>query len=57
MSFTDVEEDQWGTLVEWQYMTADNDSTIGIFTQQQSLWIGYIFNITNDIEPLTYSSP
>ncbi|KUJ15822.1 uncharacterized protein LY89DRAFT_734971 [Mollisia scopiformis] len=56
-SFTDVEEDQWGAPVEWQYMTADNDSTIGIFTQEPSLWIGYIINTTNPIEPFNNSSP
>jgi hypothetical protein len=56
-SFTDVEEDQWGAPVEWQYMTVDNDSTIGIFTQEPSLWIGYIINTTIPIEPLDNSSP
>jgi hypothetical protein len=55
-SFSDVEEDEWGAPVEWQYMTADNDSTIGIFTQEPSLWIGYIINTTVPIQPFNYSS-
>ena len=56
-SFTDIEEDQWGAPVEWQYMNIKNDSTIGIFTQEPSLWIGYIMNTTNSIQPLNNSSP
>lgn len=36
-------------------MTADNDSTIGVFTREPSLWIGYVVNATVPIPPLNYS--
>ena len=56
-ALSDVEEDEWGAPVEWQYMTADNDSTIGIFTKEPSLLIGYIVNTTIPEGPYNNSIP
>lgn len=56
-SFSDVEEDQDGAPLDWQYVNAANESMLGTFTKEPSLWIGYVINTTLPILPFNASSP
>ncbi|KAL3428460.1 hypothetical protein PVAG01_01969 [Phlyctema vagabunda] len=47
---SDTLEDPWGRPAEWQYMQADNQTDVGTFFAEPSLWLGYSINST---EPLT----
>ena len=56
-SFSDIEEDKDGAPLDWKYVNTANESMLGSFTKEPSLWIGYVINTTLPILPFNSSSP
>ncbi|CZT13646.1 uncharacterized protein RAG0_17153 [Rhynchosporium agropyri] len=50
-SFTDIIEDEDGAPLDWLFVDATNESTLGTFTKKPSLWIGYVINTTVPVSP------
>lgn len=55
-SFSDVIEDEDGAPLNWQFVNAANESMLGTFTKEPSLWIGYVINTTVPVSPFDPSS-
>ncbi|KAH6721522.1 hypothetical protein BKA61DRAFT_159962 [Leptodontidium sp. MPI-SDFR-AT-0119] len=55
-SFSDVDEDEDGAPMNWQFVNSANESMLGTFTKEPSLWIGYVINTTAPVLPFNSSS-